>query len=157
LGYYLLSGLANGSYEITASKSGYETNSTTTTITGSNVEDVNILLTWIEPSSTSYIPYQIFILLVIVMITTTGYSFNTEDKSYYTDIITSLLSCLLSLLLAYYSFIGIGFNYALSASVEHEAYTLIPLGILFVCIAVIMLIFFIIKILELGHQELEEL
>lgn len=57
-GYYSFASLADGTYLITASATGYYDNSTTVAISGSDVINVNITLTQLpEPTSTP-IPYQ---------------------------------------------------------------------------------------------------
>jgi hypothetical protein len=100
---------------------------------------------------------EFFITFVTVGILTIWYSFNSKDYSYYTDIITSLFSCILFLIIAHNCFIGINFNYALSGEVSSEMYTFVPIGIICIGIAITSMVFFIVKILEINHKELEDL
>lgn len=101
--------------------------------------------------------YQIFISLVVINVMSIWYSFTHTDTSYYTDIITSLSSCIISLVIAHNCFIGIEFNSALETIVQYDLYKSTPLGVIFSSVAVIMMIFFITKILELTHKELDQL
>ena len=99
--------------------------------------------------------YQIFILLVIISIMLIWYSFTHTDTSYYTDIITSLIAIIFVSTLAHNCFIGAEFNNALETLAQYDLYQSTPLGVIFSSVAVIMMILFITKILELTHKELD--
>jgi len=101
--------------------------------------------------------YQIFILLTVISIMLIWYSFTHTDISYYTDIITSLVSIIFVSTLAHNFFIGIEFNSALETLVQYDLYQSTPLGVMFSSVSVVMLILFVTKILELTHQELDQL
>lgn len=100
--------------------------------------------------------YPIFILLVVLTVLFIWYSFTHTDINYYTDIITSLMSCVLATIVAYICFIGIDFNSALSTTVQYDFYRSTALGLIISIVSIVMLIFFITKILELTHKELNE-
>lgn len=99
--------------------------------------------------------YQIFISLVVISIMLIWYSFTHTDTSYYTDIITSLIAIIFVSALAHNCFIGVEFNNALETLVQYDLYQSTPLGVIFSSVAVIMMILFITKILELTHKELD--
>ena len=156
-GYYSMGGYVNGSYTIEASLSGYVSNSTISTVDGSDLTNQNITLAEDVSVGLSNMPYQIYIMLIIINILAIYYSFVTTDTSYYTDIITSLFACTISFIIAHNSIIGIHIGYALQTSVQYDSYSSLPLGVLFGGIGAMMLIFFIVKILELTHMELDQL
>lgn len=104
------------------------------------------------------VPLNLVLLLTAIDVAAIWYSFTNEDKSYYTDIITSFMSGILSGLLAI-QYIG-GITAAIvvvGTSAECETYHSVHYGILFGIMAVIMIIFGIVKVLELGHSEVEKL
>ena len=107
------------------------------------------------PTEITKMTYQIFILLIIIDLLAVWYSFTHIDKSYYTDVITSLLSVIISAIVAYNSVIGVSYYFATQSTVHEIEYTSISLMILFSSVSLVMLIFFIAKILELTHKELE--
>ncbi|MDF1533686.1 MAG: carboxypeptidase regulatory-like domain-containing protein, partial [Methanosarcinaceae archaeon] len=176
-GYYILS-LENGSVLITASKEGYLSNTTIVNVNGSDLYNQNITLDLIEitneeiyqlllaiqeelvvdetaPTEIIKMTYQIFIILIIIDLLAVWYSFTHMDRSYYTDIITSLLSVIISGIISYNSIIGVSYFVATQSTVHEIMYTSASLSILFAGVMVIMMIFFITKILELTHKELD--
>lgn len=154
-GYYSVLAFYNGTYNVETQAYGYYTNDTSLTVDGAD-PTFNITMETNEEIYQAYMPWQAYLLLLVLLVGMIFYSFTVIDNAYYTDIITSLVSCVLAFILAHSSIIGIGYSYALYNTVEHEHYSIIPLGIILGVIGIIMLIFFIIKILELAHQEVEE-
>lgn len=154
LGRYSFNGLIDDSYHIEFTKKGYNDASKGLIILGSDVDNYDLFMTSLPNNET---PRWMYIAIIIIDILLIYYSFTTEDKSYYTDIITSLMSIFFSVLIAYNSFIGVGVYYELSTHAQYITHLLIPFGIIASAMALIMLIFFVVKILELGHQEAEDL
>ena len=173
-GYYERN-LYAANYTFYANKSGYHTNSISVSVSG-NLTNQNITLSvysnadlWAKlleiealldieetaPTEITKMTYQIFILLIIIDLLAVWYSFTHIDKSYYTDVITSLLSVIISAIVAYNSVIGVSYYFATQSTVHEIEYTSISLMILFSSVSLVMLIFFIAKILELTHKELE--
>lgn len=97
--------------------------------------------------------YQIYILIVAIMILLIHYSFVKTDRTYYTDIITAAVSIIFAFTLAQNSIIGVEFNHALESAVQYDTYISIPLTFIFGIVGLIMLIFTIVKILDITHSE----
>ena len=178
-GYYKGHNFHVGNYSIYANKTGYAQNFTSIHVTG-NTSNVNITLPayemtdWIlwnklleiealldveesAPTEITKMTYQIFILLIIMDLLAVWYAFTHTDKSYYTDIIASLLAVIISGIISYNSVIGVSYYFATQSTVHEIEYTSVSLMILFSSVAGVMVIFFITKILELTHKELDQL
>lgn len=96
-----------------------------------------------------YMPENIFIMLSAFFILLVYYSFVVQDRTYYTDVIASLFSIIVSVLLGYNSIIGIGYNYGLDASVSYDNFKSIPIGILFIALSIYLIIMMIAKIIDI--------
>lgn len=103
-------------------------------------------------------PVSIFIMLTVFFLILLYYSFGIQDPIYYTDIVTTLLSIIISVLLAYNCVIGIGYNYAMSSSISYDHYRFVPLGLILGGISIYLVIMLIAKITDiLRHtSDLEE-
>lgn len=98
-----------------------------------------------------YMPQQVYAVFVIVNTAMIYYGFTTDDRSYYTDIIACFGSFILSaLVLSYQSLIGISID-------NGDYYTSPVFAGVFVAVGVLMLIFTIVKILELNKNEADNL
>lgn len=98
----------------------------------------------------TYIPYQIYLMFIVIDIAMIYYSFTNEDRAYYTDIISSFMSTVMSISLALYSIIGIGIY-----TDDNNFYVSKFLLLIFTIVGILMLLFTIVKVLELGHSETE--
>ena len=178
-GLYTGYNFCTGNYTIYANKSAYAENYIDIYVS-ENMTNQNITLTSFEmtdwmlwnklleiedlltieesaPTEITKMTYQIFILLIIIDLLAVWYSFTHTDKSYYTDIITSLLSVIISGIISYNSIIGVSYYFATQSTVHEIEYTSISLMVLFGSVSIVMLIFFITKILELTHTEVDQL
>ena len=176
-GFYIGYSFVEGNYSVHSNKTGYYENCTDVYVT-ENITNLNMTLT--EITYTSYeiyeklleieelltieetapaeiikMTYQIFLILIIIDVLLIWYSFTKTDVTYYTDIITSLLAIVMSALLAYNSIIGVSYYFTTQSTVHEILYTSIPLAVVFISIVLMMLIFFITKILDLTHRELD--
>ena len=156
-GYWIGYNFRDGTYTIYANAAGYYENSIEVTVAGANLTEQNITLEKVPVVPLPNMPYQIFLMLMIINMLAVYYSFVNIDTSYYTDITTSLLSCIISFIIAHNSIIGVCIIYALHTSVQYDTYSSLPLCMLFCGVGTTMLILFIVKILELTHQELDQL
>lgn len=104
----------------------------------------------------SRIPYQLYMLFIVVDILLVYYSFTHTDSAYYTDIIASLFAMLLSFIIAHNSIMGMLFFTPLQSVMRYNTYTSVPLGIIFSILGVLMLIIFVTKILDLTHHEIDK-
>ena len=101
--------------------------------------------------------YPIYILLTVITLLMIYYSFSNQDKSYYTDVLTSLTSCIFAGILAYNSIMGVEFNLALESAVNYDIYASAPISIIFTLVAVVMAAFFVMKILDITHKEVNQI
>ena len=178
-GYWIGYNFREGNYTICANKSGYAQNFTNIYVS-TNLTNVNVTLPAFEmtdwmlweklleiedlldveesaPTEITKMTYQIFILLMIIDLLAVWYSFTNTDKSYYTDIITSLLAVIISGIISYNSITGVSYYFATQYTVHEIEYTSVSLMVLFASVSIVMLIFFVTKILELTHEELGNL
>jgi len=102
-----------------------------------------------------YIPENIFIMFSAIFILLIYYGFTVQDRTYYTDIIASLFSIILGVLLGYNSVVGIGIsNYN-----GYDNFRSVPLALLFIAVAIYLVIMMIAKIVDLLRHttDLEEM
>ena len=176
-GYWIGYNFEAANYSIHATKTGYYENSIEIIVTGNSTNnnitlrtytnadlyekllEIEDLLTIEETAPTEIIKmtYQIFLMLIFIDILLVWYSFTHTDVSYYTDIITSLMGMIMSVLLAYNSVIGVSYYYATQSTVHEIIYTSVPLMAIFVTLALVMMIFFVTKILEINHTEMNKI
>lgn len=160
-GYYIISGVENGTYTAVSSKSGYVTNSSAEFVVSvADVTNVNVTLMAQEPftgGEMPKMPYQIFIMLIIVDILLIYYSFTTKDTDYYTDIITAFIALFVSLIIAYNSLIGVYVLYPLATAVQYDSNESTVIGMIFGVTGLLMLIFGVTKILDIIHTEAEKI
>ena len=178
-GYWIGYAFREGNYTICANSTCYIANSidihVTSNMTNQNITLNNVLVNNCElmeklleiealldveesaPTEITKMTYQIFILLMIIDLLAVWYSFTNTDKSYYTDIITSLLAVIISGIISYNSITGVSYYFATQYTVHEIEYTSVSLMVLFASVSIVMLIFFVTKILELTHEELGNL
>lgn len=84
----------------------------------------------------------IFLLLVY-------YSFVVDDKTYYTDIITSFLSFIFGILDSYNMMIGIGIDNSLG----YDTFRSVPIALMFGGISIIMIFIMIVKIIDVVKEK----
>lgn len=117
----------------------------------------------INPTSTdsdmnpSLMPYQIYMMLISIVILLIYFTFTVSDPEYYTDIITALFAMLISAIVAHNSIMGVLIMYPLQTEVQYDIYASAPLGIVFALVSLLMLLIFVTKILDLGHRETDSL
>ena len=117
----------------------------------------------INPTSTdsdmnpSLMPYQIYMMLISIVILLIYFTFTVSDPEYYTDIITALFAMLISAIVAHNSIMGVLIMYPLQTEVQYDIYASAPLGIVFALVSLLMLLIFVTKILDLGHSETDSL
>ena len=93
----------------------------------------------------TYMPESIFIMLSAIFIMLIYYSFVVQDMSYYTDVLASLFSVIVGILLGYNSIIGIGIsNYS-----GYDSFRSVPMGLLFIALSIYLVIMMIAKIVDL--------
>ena len=157
-GFYLLT-LANGTYQITASKLGYITNSTPVTVSGSSITHANITV------STLYTDYEleylslsatqtantakqggtamlIFLVLLLIDFSMILFFFANTRNRIYGNVAVGLLSVFLSFILA---------HRALLYPVEMPDLSLFLNGI-----ALVMLVFTILVIIEIVIEKMQK-
>lgn len=98
-------------------------------------------------------PYQIFMMLIVVDILTIRYSFMKADRDYYTDIITAFMSVIISFVIAYNALIGVGVPHSLAALVQYDITEYAIIGMIAGMFGLLMLIFATTKILDITHTE----
>jgi hypothetical protein len=106
-------------------------------------------------SDVIYMPENTFIMFSAIFLILIYYSFTIIDRTYYTDILTSLFSIILGVLLGYNSVIGIGIsNYN-----GYDNFRSVPIALLFIAISIYIIIVLIAKIVDiLRHTtDLEEM
>lgn len=154
-GYYIGHHFHNGTYRIFANAAGYETNNTTYfTVNGANITNKNITLV---AAPLSRMPYQIYMMLISIVILLVYFTFTVSDPEYYTDIITSLFAMLISAIVAHNSIMGVLVLYPLQTEVQYDIITSSPLGIVFAMVSLLMLLIFVTKILDLTHRETDSI
>lgn len=176
-GYWIGFNFKAANYTIHGQKTGYHDDELDIIVTGNSTNnnltltiynnaelyvkllEIEELLTVVETAPTEIIKmtYQIFLMLIFIDVLLVWYSFTHTDVSYYTDIITSLMAMIMSILLAYNSVIGVSYYYATQSTVHEIVYTSVPLMAIFVTLALVMMIFFVTKILEINHMEMNKI
>lgn len=100
-------------------------------------------------SEIAYIPENMYLMMMAINAIVIYYSFTVFDRHFYTDIFTSLLSIIISSLLAYNSIIGIGYTQVMSASVQYDNYISTPIAVMMIAIALVMMIVLLAKIIDI--------
>jgi surface protein len=110
-GYFVFPSVTNGTYTITASKYGYYTGEQTISISGDDVENVNITMCQVKPATANetYLPWQIYGIFFAFSTLLVFYAFLHRDFENYTHVLSSFASGALNILLGYSTYIGIVF------------------------------------------------
>ena len=172
-GYYGHGGFHNGTYIIYADADGYDQNNTTAfTISGANITNKNVILevTIVPPPLvTTHLLFPIFLIMVILTLVLTAYSFIIKDPDYYTHIISSTTVSILYFILGYNAYHGIGFtdvvdtatfvNGTITSSVETviiTTYAYSWLAMLFIIAGAIMALYALVNAIEEGKAIVED-
>ena len=113
---------------------------------------------------------EMYLVIVAIAMITTMYSFLYNDKENYTHIISGFLSGVVWFILGYQSYIGIEFQNVIETytygnnsidsitnSVELTPYQYDWMGMLFIIIGVIMVLYTIVQIYNANKELIEEL
>ena len=113
---------------------------------------------------------EMYLVIVVIAMITTMYSFLYNDKENYTHIISGFLSGVVWMILGYQSYIGIEFQNVIETytygnnsidsitnSVELTPYQYDWMGMLFIIIGVIMVLYTIVQIYNANKELIEEL
>lgn len=172
-GYYEHGGFHNGTYIIYADADGYDQNNTTAfTVSGANITNKNIILevTIVPPPPvTTHLLFPIFLIMVILTLVLTAYSFIIKDPDYYTHIISSTTVSILYFILGYNAYHGIGFtdvvdtatfvNGTITSSVGTviiTTYAYSWLAMLFIIAGAIMALYALVNTIEEGKAIVED-
>ena len=119
----------------------------------------NLLFSGDNMTDIIYMPSNVFIMLSAFFLLLVIYSFSTQDKTYYTDVISSLFSVIVAVLLGYNSIIGIGYNYAMSSSISYDNFKSVPLALLFGALSIYLLLMMVAKIIDIirHNADVEEM
>ena len=114
--------------------------------------------------------FNVFLLLVILTVGLTGYSILINDATNFTHIIIGFLSAILWFILGYQAYIGIGFEHTITDSVysvgvllwteeiiEVTTYQYSWMGMLFIIIAVIMVLYSIVQAYNANKEIIKQL
>ena len=114
--------------------------------------------------------FNVFLLLLIITVGFTGYSILINDTTNFTHIITGFLSGILWFILGYQAYIGIGFEHTITDSiysvgvllwteeiVEVTTYQYSWMGMLFIIIAVIMVLYSIVQTYNANRDIIKQL
>jgi len=156
-GYYLIGELYNGSYTITASKTGYISNSVDIVISGADNTTDELLLEEIgKPTmvNVTNVPISIYAIIVLFGLITGAYAILRKDNEYYTHMIACIISALLFGTSSYISFAGVtGEGWSDGAAMPiMTLYTLPSLGYLFAGVAAILIFYFLMRMYDIYQE-----
>ena len=156
-GYYLIGELYNGSYTITASKTGYISNSVDIVISGADNTTDELLLEEIgKPTmvNVTNVPISIYAIIVLFGLITGAYAILRKDNEYYTHMIACIISSLLFGTSSYISFAGVtGEGWSDGAAMPiMTLYTLPSLGYLFAGVAAILIFYFLMRMYDIYQE-----
>lgn len=166
-GYYEGDCFYNGTYNIYASKDGYDTNYTTVVVNGTNLSNVNVTL---SPSEDVRVPLPIFISLTLVVMIISRYSLLYVDTENFTDIIAGAFAFIIWCILGYIAYSGIAINNVISteyytsgvlssssSEVVQKVYQYEWIARIYILIGIIILLHTIIKSIGMNRKMIEEM